>query len=153
MRVPSAVRCSLVLAAAATLLACGGPAPLGSTAVNVEISATCSDNEVRVAVRPWQAGIPLNSPIEWSLSPGSDVSAFEILNRTERGRRWPFENAPPYRSENGRAGSRGRMVGKVGEQYRYAIEMTCIEEETPDQPRREHRVVIDPDIIIDRALQ
>jgi hypothetical protein len=146
MRIRTAVTAVLLTAAAAAAVACARQVdlvPLVETPVPVSITARCSNNEVQVTVSPWRVVVPPNTPVEWTMSPSSNATSFTIENRTPGGR-WPYTDAPPYGSANGKARPTGPMGVSPKGDYRYAIVTTCTEPGT----NVSHYIVIDPDMIL-----
>lgn len=115
--------------------------------VDVEVGCT-PGGEVSFLLRPWTITIFENDTLQWNLTPrgGAQITGFTI--EPQGGfwsTPWPFKNKRPDRVSDQIPARYSRMKGKPFGHYRYAVVLTC------QNGAQVHRVVIDPDVVVDRA--
>lgn len=113
--------------------------------VNVEVGCT-PGGEVSFLLRPWTITIFENDTLQWNLTPrdGAQITGFTI---EPRGRPWPFRDRRPDHVSDRVPARYSRMKSKPFGKYRYAVVLTC------QNGTQIHRVIIDPDVVVDRAGQ
>ena len=121
------------------------PQPPPAANQSVDIAVSCPGaNEISVTMNPWSVRIRRGYGVEWNLRGGAtDV---EITAKIPR--RWPFDNAPPYNTNNRAQPARSgdsRSNAPLGT-YQYEAKVTC--EIPANQGGGTVTVIIDPDVII-----
>lgn len=136
------------------LASCAPGEPVISRAVDsVLITADCyTDGTVATALSPWVRGVPIGGSIEWVLGPSAagQVDSFSVTPKTGTGR-WPYVNTGPM---HGRpdvpAQARGMRPNiQVGARASYDVTLYC----RPENSSEHYKIIIDPDVVVDRARQ
>lgn len=137
-------QCARLAAFAILATACSkGATPTLQGPATVNVLATCSANQVRVAVDPSTVRFrhtgggqgPTN--VDWRLDPSSSVDSVSI---TPDSAAWPFDGSPPFHA---RKGTPYHGVGKPTQNpghYRYSVTVACPGGLT---------AIFDPDIWVD----
>ena len=109
----------------------------------VTVLATCSANQVKVAVDPSTArfhhtGGPQGpTDVDWSLDPASNV---DVVSITPDGTTWPLDGAPPFQAHKATPyHGVGKPTQNTGH-YRYSVTVACPNGLT---------AIFDPDIWVD----
>lgn len=136
------------------LASCTPAEPRISRAVDtVMITADCyTDGTVATALSPWVRGVPDSGSIEWVLGPSAagQVDSFSIRPKKGKGP-WPYVNTGPMHGRpNVPAQARGmRPNVKVGDRASYDVTLYC----RPEGSSEHFTIIIDPDVVVDRARQ
>jgi hypothetical protein len=122
------------------------PPPTAANTVVVTVNVSCTADSVTFTLSPWTARVDRGGTVEWALNGSAAASAIEI--RRKRGvsaSDWPFRNGGPYRGGQGNPARAGDMKGNpaLNRPRGYEVELTCV-----SATGESHRVVIDPDIVV-----
>lgn len=134
--------------------ACAPAQPLVDRAVDsVLISADCyADGTVATALSPWVRGVPIGGSLEWVLRPSAagQVDSFAVTPKSGQGR-WPYvSTARMHGRPNVPARAQGmRPNVQVGDRARYDVALYC----RPEGSSETFTIIIDPDVVVDRARQ
>lgn len=137
-------QCARLTAFAIFAAACSAketPTLQGPATVNV--LATCSANQVRVAVDPstvrfrHTGGGQGPTDVEWTLDPSSSV---DVVSVAPDAAAWPLDGTPPFQPRKGTPyRGRGKSTQTTGH-YRYSVTVACPNGLT---------AIFDPDIWVD----
>jgi hypothetical protein len=121
------------------------PPPTAAITVAVTVNVSCTADEVTFTLSPWTARVNPGGSVEWLLAGNALATSIEVRRKQGAGSAWPFVNRGPYRGSKGNPAQAGRMNGnpEPGRPYPYEVELTCVP--VSGAP---HRVVIDPDIVV-----
>ena len=112
--------------------------------VNVAVDIRClPGNGVQFSLVPWAAQLAPGDSIAWILNPDAGVPEITITPKDVR--RWPYDDAPPFRGNALRGPKLRRMKASVkeGEKYSYNVTAVCTRADGTTS-----NVIIDPDMII-----
>ncbi len=110
--------------------------------VPVIITATCSTNQVKLAIDSstvqfhHTSSVNPSTDVEWTLGSGSNVNVTITPDAA-----WPFDGTPPFPVQNG---TPYKAVGKATQakgHYRYSVTVVC--------PNGGPTAIFDPDIWVD----
>lgn len=134
--------------------ACGQSAPRAIVSVDtVEVGIECyPDSTVAVALSPWIRHVPEGGAIEWVLAPPAGtgrVDTFYVEPKPRAAGRWPYDGKPG--GKPGTPGRSGPMKGNArpGDRGHYNLVASCV----PQGASSPLRIIIDPDVVVDRARQ
>lgn len=121
------------------------PPPAAAAIVTVTINVTCTADEVTFTLSPWTARVNEGGSVDWALAGNALASSIEVRRKRGGGPDLPFVDRGPYRGSKAAPARAGRMKGdpELGRPYPYEVELTCV-----PQTGAPHRVVIDPDIVV-----
>ncbi|MFA6166925.1 MAG: hypothetical protein WC700_09930 [Gemmatimonadaceae bacterium] len=104
----------------------------------VTISVKRVGNNITVTVNPDPAHVKKGEPMIWQVDPHADVDEVEI---DRDGAKWPFTDAPPYKSKKNSPKSVHQRKGDwvSGDTAKYKVSGTC----------QGQKFVLDPDMIVD----
>lgn len=147
MRSRSTLSAVLLPAVLLVAVSCGERKALVTTGP-VNITVSCPGNDVNVKMEPWEVHVSKGNPsVAYQLTPSGEVSEF-ILQPITNQYPWPFQLPPGanrYQSSGGKLTVHG-LAGNpsVGARGHYAIDLTCTSGGVA------HRIVIDPDVVIEQ---
>ncbi len=120
------------------------PPPTVANTVVVTVNVSCTADAVTFTLSPWTARVNPGGTVNWALDGNAATSAIEVRKK-RGGPDLPFVNRGPYRGSKQVPAQAGRMGGnpEPGRPYPYEVELTCV-----PQTGAPHRVVIDPDIVV-----
>ena len=115
-----------------------------STGNVVVVDIRCQPgNGVQFSLTPWAAQIPLGDSVSWVLSPDAGVT--EITVAPKDAKKWPYDDAPPYKGNAAKGPKLKKMKSnvKAGDKYSYNVSAVCTRADGTVS-----NVIIDPDMII-----
>ena len=112
--------------------------------VDVAVDIRClPGNGVSFSLTPWAAQLAPGDSISWILNVDAGVPEITIVPKDAR--KWPYDDAPPFKG-NAKVGPKLKKMKtsvKPGEKYSYNVTATCTRADGTLS-----YVVIDPDMII-----
>lgn len=161
MRLTSRVVPVVVLGSALGIGACAAPKPLLDVRATeaVTITTACWDKTVSFELTPWEVDVQRGDQVDWTMAPPPRGAVGEYQLVPESPGDWPY---PDMLGKSGKG--KGKAVGrpnlplrsnqmhggtKSDTRHKYTIEYWCHPEGGTDSLQ----VIIDPDVVVDRAAQ
>ena len=139
-------QCARLVALAVFAAACSPktPAAVAHGRAPVNVTATCSGNQITVAVDPstvtftHTGGGQQPTDVNWTLAQSSNVDSVTIT--PDAPAQWPFDSTPPFHARKARPFLAPGKDSQPPGHYRYSLTVTC-----PNG----NSAVFDPDIWVD----